>query len=110
MAKFSGARQTFGLLVALYLSTTPSFADTQPARILTGLPKEQTTRMKVAANEKSKDMSREQMISHIRAANDVAKEWKDFGHHPFGAVLVAPDNQRILMHQGNISVVRHAET
>ena len=31
------------------------------------------------------------------------------GHHPFGCVLVGPDD-RILMRQGNIDVVRHAET
>ncbi len=32
-----------------------------------------------------------------------------FGHHPFGAILVAPDHQTVLMRQGNLSVVRHAE-
>jgi tRNA(Arg) A34 adenosine deaminase TadA len=31
------------------------------------------------------------------------------GHHPFGAVLVGPDD-RVLMRQGKISTVRHAET
>jgi tRNA(Arg) A34 adenosine deaminase TadA len=54
-------------------------------------------------------MTRERMIAHIRAANEVALESVVHGHHPFGAVLVGPDD-RILMRQGNISTVRHAET
>ena len=31
------------------------------------------------------------------------------GHHPFGAVLVGPDGA-VLMRQGNLDTVRHAET
>ncbi len=54
-------------------------------------------------------MTREQMIAHLRAANDVAREAAAHGHHPFGAVLVGPDGL-ILMRQGNLDVVRHAET
>lgn len=49
------------------------------------------------------------MISYIRAANAVAQDAAIHGHHPFGAVLVGP-NGSILMRQGNISTVRHAET
>jgi len=83
-------RRAWSLLVALCFSITPSLAD--------------------SATTEPTTMTHEQMISHLREANDVVKEWKSFGHHPFGAVLVAPDNQRVLMTQGNISVVRHAET
>ena len=54
-------------------------------------------------------MTCDQMIAHLRAANDVAHEAGAHGHHPFGAVLVGPDD-RILMRQGNLDVVRHAET
>jgi tRNA(Arg) A34 adenosine deaminase TadA len=54
-------------------------------------------------------MSRDRMIAHIRAANAVAGDAARHGHHPFAAVLVGPDD-RILMRQGNISTVRHAET
>lgn len=71
---------------------------------------EQKESRKISLNEKSNDMTRAQIIRHLRAANEVAKEMMKFGHHPFGAVLVAPDNEQILMHQGNIDVVRHAET
>lgn len=54
-------------------------------------------------------MTRDQMIAHLRAAGEVAVDAMAHGHHPFGAVLVGPDNH-ILMRQGNISTVRHAET
>ena len=54
-------------------------------------------------------MTRDQMLAHLRAANEVAREAAAHGHHPFGCVLVGPDD-RILMRQGNIDVVRHAET
>src|SRR6478736_8921050 len=55
------------------------------------------------------DMTRDQIIAHLRAADVVAREAAAHGHHPFGAVLVGPDD-RILMRQGNIDAVRHAET
>ena len=54
-------------------------------------------------------MTRDQMLAHLRAADAVAREAAAHGHHPFGCVLVGPDD-RILMRQGNIDVVRHAET
>lgn len=54
-------------------------------------------------------MTRDQMITHIHAANEVAKSAASHGHHPFGAVLVGPDDA-ILMRQGNIDTVHHAET
>jgi len=55
------------------------------------------------------DMTRDQMIAHLRAANAVAVETAAHGHHPFGAVLVGPDGA-VIMQQGNINTVRHAET
>ena len=54
-------------------------------------------------------MTRDQMIQHLRAADTVAREAAVHGHHPFGAVLVGPDG-RVLMRQGNLDAVRHAET
>lgn len=54
-------------------------------------------------------MTRDQMLAHLRAADAVAREAVAHGHHPFGAVLVGPDD-RILMRQGNIDTVHHAET
>src|SRR5262245_30985263 len=54
-------------------------------------------------------MTPNQMIAHLRAADAVAREAAEHGHHPFGSVLVGPDD-RVLMRQGNIDTVRHAET
>ena len=46
-------------------------------------------------------MTRTEMIAYLIAAGKVATEAVVHGHHPFGAILVGPDN-RILMCQGNI--------
>jgi tRNA(Arg) A34 adenosine deaminase TadA len=54
-------------------------------------------------------MTRDQMLAHLREADAVAREAMEHGHHPFGSVLVGPDN-RVLMRQGNINTVRHSET
>ena len=53
-------------------------------------------------------MTRDQMLAHIRVADAVARDAAAHGHHPFGAVLVGPDNT-ILMRQGNIDTLHHAE-
>ena len=31
------------------------------------------------------------------------------GHHPFAALLVAPDDETVLLEQGNVDAVNHAE-
>ncbi|MDG4873698.1 nucleoside deaminase [Mesorhizobium sp. WSM4935] len=54
-------------------------------------------------------MTRDQMLAHLRSAGAVAREAAAHGHHPFGCVLVGPDD-RVLMRQGNLDTVRHAET
>jgi tRNA(Arg) A34 adenosine deaminase TadA len=54
-------------------------------------------------------MTREQMITYLRDANEAARQAAVHGHHPFGAVLVGPDGA-VLMRQGNIDTVHHAET
>jgi tRNA(Arg) A34 adenosine deaminase TadA len=50
-----------------------------------------------------------QMVLHLRRANEIAKRAKQFGHHPFGCILVAPDNETVLLEQGNVDTVNHAE-
>ena len=65
---------------------------------------------RMTANERSNGMKNDQIIRGLRAANEAAKEVKKFGHHPFGAVLLGPDKEQVIMRQGNINVVRHAET
>ena len=49
------------------------------------------------------------MQRHLRAANAVAQRALDAGHHPFGALLVAPDHETVLLEQGNVDSVNHAE-
>jgi tRNA(Arg) A34 adenosine deaminase TadA len=56
------------------------------------------------------DPSSDQMQRHLKQANKVAKTAMDDGHHPFGAVLVAADNETVMMEQGNIDSVAHAES
>jgi tRNA(Arg) A34 adenosine deaminase TadA len=52
----------------------------------------------------------EQTTRHLRRANDVAKRAMANGHHPFGAVLVAPDGDTVLAEQCNVDTVNHAES
>jgi tRNA(Arg) A34 adenosine deaminase TadA len=50
-----------------------------------------------------------QMIQHLRRANQIAIQSVRSGHHPFGAILIAPDRETILFEQGNVDTVNHAE-
>ncbi|HCL60566.1 MAG TPA: nucleoside deaminase [Acinetobacter sp.] len=54
--------------------------------------------------------SHEQMLSFLRLSNEVAKRAMSLGHHPFGAVLVEPDHETVLLTQCNIDTVNHAES
>jgi tRNA(Arg) A34 adenosine deaminase TadA len=56
------------------------------------------------------DPPRAEMIRLLRHANQIALDALKSGHHPFGAILVAPDNQTILSEQGNIDTLNHAES
>jgi len=55
-------------------------------------------------------MTPEQIKCHLLRANDVAKRAMVNGHHPFGAVLVAPDGDTVLAEQCNVDTVNHAES
>ena len=58
------------------------------------------------------DPTVEQMLRHLRHlrhANAVARAAMDAGHHPFGALLVAPDGETVLLEQRNVDSVNHAE-
>ena len=55
------------------------------------------------------DPTAEQMTRHLRRAMEIARRAKQFGHHPFGCILVAPDNETELLAQGNVDTVNHAE-
>lgn len=56
------------------------------------------------------DPTAAQMVSNLRRANAVAARAMAQGHHPFGAVLVAADHETVLLEQGNIDSVNHAES
>jgi tRNA(Arg) A34 adenosine deaminase TadA len=50
-----------------------------------------------------------QALKHLRRANAVAQAAAQKGRHPFGAVLVAADGETVLLEQGNVDGVNHAE-
>ncbi|OTG91353.1 nucleoside deaminase [Acinetobacter sp. ANC 3813] len=52
----------------------------------------------------------EQILKFLRLSNTVAERAVALGNHPFGAVLVGPDHETILMTQCNIDTVNHAES
>jgi tRNA(Arg) A34 adenosine deaminase TadA len=54
-------------------------------------------------------LSNDQVLRHLRQANAVARASLAAGHHPFGAVLVAADGETVLLEQGNVDAVNHAE-
>jgi tRNA(Arg) A34 adenosine deaminase TadA len=58
----------------------------------------------------STEPSHPQILSHLHRANQIAMRAREFGHHPFGAILVAPDQETILFEQGNVDTVNHAES
>jgi tRNA(Arg) A34 adenosine deaminase TadA len=49
------------------------------------------------------------MLGHLRRANRIAARAVAMGHHPFGALLVAPNHETVLLEQGNVNTVNHAE-
>jgi tRNA(Arg) A34 adenosine deaminase TadA len=54
--------------------------------------------------------SQAQILRHLRRCNAVAQRAVALGHPPFGAVLVAPDHETVLLEQCNIDTVNHAES
>ena len=52
----------------------------------------------------------EQIARHLRHAQRVAERALTLGHHPFGAILVGPDQETVLLEQCNIDTVNHAES
>jgi tRNA(Arg) A34 adenosine deaminase TadA len=51
-----------------------------------------------------------QVLRHLRRCNEVAQRAVTLGRHPFGAILVAPDHETVLLEQCNIDTVNHAES
>jgi tRNA(Arg) A34 adenosine deaminase TadA len=55
-------------------------------------------------------LTQDQIQRHLARAAEVAQAAADAGHHPFGAVLVAADGETVLLEQGNVDTVNHAES
>ena len=51
----------------------------------------------------------DQIVAMLRRAQALAERAVAEGHHPFGALLMAPDHETVLMEQGNVDSVNHAE-
>lgn len=51
-----------------------------------------------------------QNLKFLRLSNEVAERAISLGNHPFGAVIVGPDHETVLMTQCNIDTVNHAES
>jgi len=62
------------------------------------------------APPRASDPTTQQMVRNLRRANQVAARAMEAGHHPFGAILVAADHETVLLEQGNIDAVNHAES
>ena len=54
--------------------------------------------------------TREQILRNLRRANEIARRAVAMGRHPFGALLVGPDHETVLLEQCNIDTVNHAES
>jgi tRNA(Arg) A34 adenosine deaminase TadA len=54
-------------------------------------------------------MTADQIVRQLRRANEVARAALAKGRHPFGAVLVDADGETVLLKQGNVDSVNHAE-
>jgi tRNA(Arg) A34 adenosine deaminase TadA len=65
---------------------------------------------KLSSDLEGFSLNHQQILKHLRTANEVSKEAVETGHPPFGAVLVAPDGETVLIKQGNVSLIDHAET
>jgi len=59
--------------------------------------------------DERREPSLTQVITMLERAQSLAQRAMDAGHHPFGALLVAADHETVLMEQGNVDSVNHAE-
>ncbi len=51
----------------------------------------------------------QQVVAMLERAHGLARRAMEAGHHPFGAMLVAADHETVLLEQGNVDSVNHAE-
>ena len=53
--------------------------------------------------------SSSQIAAMLERAQAASRRAMEAGHHPFAALLVAADHETVLMEQGNVDSVNHAE-
>ena len=71
--------------------------------------KEKTPSPAVPPAAPRREPSPEQVAAMLDRAQALARRAMDAGHHPFAALLVAADHETVLMEQGNVDSVNHAE-
>jgi tRNA(Arg) A34 adenosine deaminase TadA len=54
-------------------------------------------------------MTSQQRLRHLQRANALAAAAAAEGRHPFAALLVGADGETVLLEQGNVDTVNHAE-
>lgn len=52
----------------------------------------------------------DEAVHWLGEAIAVAAQAAEAGHHPFGALLLGPDRRTVLLRQGNVDQVNHAES
>jgi len=62
-----------------------------------------------AASPARTEPSASQVDAMLAQAHALAKRAMEAGHHPFGALLVGADHTTVLLEQGNVDSVNHAE-
>ena len=69
--------------------------------------------MNPAASPRAADVRIEptptQVVALLERAHALARRAVEAGHHPFAALLVAADHETVLLEQGNVDSVNHAE-
>ncbi len=75
-----------------------------------GISGKESGDLKPTSDQEDFPLEYQQILRHLRTANEVAKESVKSGYYPFGAVLVAPDGETVLMKQENRGTIEHAET
>lgn len=76
------------------------------------IPAAPTTSLPLPSGERAGERAAptpDQLTHWLRQANAIAAQALAQGHHPFGALLIGPDQQTVLLTQGNVDSVNHAE-
>ncbi len=95
----------------LFVSDNPGTLNVHDAKkMVSGIQGTESGDLNPSLDLKDFPLDHQQILKHLSTANDVAREAKESGYTPFGAVLVAPDGETVLMKQGNMGGLSHAET